>query len=331
MHKKILAGLLLTAVFLNWCKAQPFMELFNPQIGTLSPSAEYEFSWYGDEDVHVRDNAFQDQAGNLSSMNHSFSALIPLYQDQTQETAFITNVELMDLDSRVRFPRNGASLPSELWNVEFGGVCRKRFENGWTGAVMATIGSASDKPFDSFDEVSFNAFGSLTMPTGRNTAWLFVLYASAPREYLPGVPLPGVAYYWRPDENLEAVIGLPLMLRWQLDERTRFSGFVLPYNVETELAYALMEEIDLYAGFSWDNEEYLRSGREQFEDMLTYFDKKVKAGVRFPLQENLFIDCQAGFAFDRFFFEDEDYDDRDKNRIDVGDGFYGKITTGLSF
>src|SRR5262249_6539956 len=112
--------------------------------------------------------------------------------------------------TRERYCRTPVSLfPDDLWNVHVGTSYRHLFSNGWVGGGNVTVGSASDKPFHSFDEMVVGASSFLRVPQGEHNAWLFSLNYSTNREFLNGIPLPGAAYFYAPTDWFQATIGLP--------------------------------------------------------------------------------------------------------------------------
>ena len=44
--------------------------------------------------------------------------------------------------------------------------------------------------------------------------------------------------------------------------------------------------------------------------------------MKINLTEDLTLDLSAGWAFDRMWFEGEDFDERGQNRLDLDDGLY---------
>ena len=94
--------------------------------------------------------------------------------------------------SRPRHPRDppdtGERFPGELWDVRVGASYRHKFENDWIGAANLTIGSLSDKPFASEDEMILRAIGFLRVPHRDRNAWLFSLIYASDQEFLGGVP-----------------------------------------------------------------------------------------------------------------------------------------------
>ncbi len=318
-----------TLTMVNLVSGQMFLEMLNPEVGKLKTSINYELSYHCDRNIK------QDEGG-LSSFDHSLSILVPIQQDDSQEFALTSNLGLWDIDSQVRFPSKGPqmgdSLPEKFWNVEVGGLYRRKFENNWLASLSFNIGSPSNKPFDSFDELAVNAMGMLTMPTSQSSAWILMFYLSAPNAFAPGIPIPGVAYYWKPVERADVILGIPFAMgRWGFDPGLQLNGFIAPYTAFAELTYDLNDTYQLYTGFEWKNSEYLRAERRQYEYAVFYFEKNINAGLRFPIDDNIFMDFQTGFSFDRFIFEGEDYDDRNRHRLDISDGFYGRINTVLKF
>src|SRR5262249_48597592 len=69
-------------------------------------------------------------------------------------------------------------FPDELWDLSAGLSYRHKFDNGWTGGVSLTVGTASDRPFNSIDEMYFRFFSLVRVPQGEHNVWLFTfIYA----------------------------------------------------------------------------------------------------------------------------------------------------------
>ena len=65
-----------------------------------------------------------------------------------------------------------------------------------------------------------------------------------------------------------------------------------------------------------------RHGRRKESNRLWYFEKRLVAGVRWQVRDRCHLDFSGGYAFDRFFFEGERYEDRSFNRLDVSGGVF---------
>jgi hypothetical protein len=107
-----------------------------------------------------------------------------------------------------------------------------------------------------------------------------------------------------------------------------------PYeNWRFELSYALITSIharaiyqpapwlDCYAGFDWLNESYLLVDRPEEKDRFFYYEKRASAGLQFKLPQHVTLDCSAGYAFDRYYFEGTSFSlTGSTDRVDVGAG-----------
>jgi hypothetical protein len=184
------------------------------------------------------------------------------------------------------------------------------------------FGSPSDKPFASGDEILVNASGYLRIPRNEQSAWLVLVNFSNNRDFLANVPIPGFAYAYRPDQKLTLVGGIPFsMVRWRPADRWTVEGsFFIPRTAFAKLSYQLTDPLQLYAAFDWTNQRYFRHERRDDDDRLFYFQKRALAGARWQIDPDCFLDLSGGWAFDRFWFEGEDYGDRGDNRIDISDG-----------
>lgn len=285
-----------------------------PTLGELTPRAGYTITHYPDEPV-------EGQRTKLGLIEHSFSLSVPLFQDSRDEWSLSADTRFQDLDTRAILPDTGERLPNELWDVRVRAGHRHRFENGWISGLSLTVGSASDEPFASADEMSVRAIAMLRVPHGERNAWLFSLIYSSDQEFLGGVPIPGIAYVYAPSDRFKAVIGVPFTsIEFRpLDALTLEAQYFPLRRVRARATYQLFRPLRLFVGFDWDNDHYFRADRRDEDDQLFYYEKRLSAGVRFDLRHVGFR-LSGGYAFDRFYFEGESYSDRDHNRIDVDAG-----------
>src|SRR6185295_3974869 len=101
------------------------------------------------------------QSTDLRTEEHGVSLTIPIVQDERNEWTFTGDASRQDLHSHVILPDSGRRLPSELWDVGFGGNYRHKFDNDWIGAGGVTVGALSDQPFASRHETIVRAIGML--------------------------------------------------------------------------------------------------------------------------------------------------------------------------
>jgi hypothetical protein len=297
---------------------------FSPRLGEATLRADYGFTTSFNEPV-------ARQGSKMHMSRHDFRLSFPLRQSERHEWTLQTSSAALDIDSGARLPDTLERFPGELWDVRVGTTYRHLFDNDWLGGGNLTIGSPSDRPFASGDEMRVAATGFLRVPHGERNAWLFLLNYANDRDFLPNVPIPGFAYQYEPSDRLSALVGIPMTVaRWEPIERlTLEASYFMPRTVHAQVGYRLLQPLQLYAGFDWTNQRFFRHDRWDDDDRLFYFEKRVALGARWNIRENIWLDLAGGWAFDRFWFEGEDYGDRGDNRLDLSDGPVVKLQLGL--
>jgi hypothetical protein len=283
-------------------------------LGKLMPRADYRLTYYSAEPV-------QGQSTDLQRTEHSFSLSVPVAQDSRNEWTVSAGVTVQELDTRAILPDTGERFPDELWDVRMTTSYRHQLDNGWIGGVSLTVGSPSDKPFASWDEMFVRAIAMLRVPRGERDAWLFSLIYTTDQEILAGLPIPGIAYLYAPSDRFKAVVGFPFtsVEVKPLDALTLEAQYFPLRRIRARATYAVFRPLRVYIGFDWDNDHYFRADRQDKDDQLYYYEKRVTAGVRFDLR-HVGVQLLGGYAFDRFYFEGESYSDRHHNRLDIGAG-----------
>ena len=292
---------------------QQLEQWINPKLGELKPEADFRATSYPDKPA-------KEQPTDIGWLENRFTFSTPLWQNSSNEFAISGYARYVDLDHQAILPDNGAPLPDELWNIRFGPAYRHRFDNGWVGGALLLVGSASDKPFDSKDELTVLATAFLRIPHRERNAWLVSLNYTNFGEYLGNAPFPGLAYIWSPSDKLTTVIGVPFSsIQARPTERLTINLHYVPVRtVAARLIYEIFRPLRFLAGFDWDNDSYFRAGRSDKDDKLYYYEKRWTAGFRFDLR-HVGFELTGGYAFNRFFFEGEGYGDRHDNRIDLFD------------
>jgi hypothetical protein len=305
---------------------EEFLNLLNPEFGQLHLRSDYRFTYFPDEPV-------AGQHADLGFTQHDVTLDAPLYQGAADEWAASFRLRAQEFDTTAVFPDSGEPFPDELWNIRFGTSYRHRFDSGWIAALTLTIGSPSDEPFASLSETDINTTAILRVPSGEPGAWLFFVNYASNREFLPGLPIPGFGYAYEPSEQLSAVVTTGfLSLRYRpIDPLTFTATYVAVRTVDGRATYVVARPVRLWVGFDWTNDRFLLADRENTDDRLFYYEKRLRAGAIIGLARQVYTEIPVGYSFDRFYFEGEDYGDRNHNRIDVGSGPFATIRLGLRF
>ena len=169
-----LIGVLIIAVVLLMTRPDPvgaqdeLQMWLNPGMGKQIPRADYRLTYYPDR-------AVDNQEAHFGWMEHRVSMFMPLYQDSKDEFALSAKGLFLDIDTSAILPDTGGRFPSELWDVNAGVSYRHKFDNSWTAGAALTLGSASDKPFSSWDVMYLRFAAMLRVPQGERNSWIFTL------------------------------------------------------------------------------------------------------------------------------------------------------------
>lgn len=309
----------------GWAQSEILRSL-GPDLGKARVSFQYQITPYSKEEVEGQGKAFQ-------STSHSAFLSAPLRQDPDHEWTLIGSLRLKENDTSALLPDTSESFPERLWNIRLGSQLRRRFSNGWIGGGWITVGSASDQPFESEAEVMAQATFFARIPSADRNAWLIYLNYSRYREFLPYLPIPGLAYWYEPSSQVRLIAGIPFSFaEWKPTENLSLELFYfLVRTVHGKVIYRVRSDWRMYGSFVWRNEYHFRYDRKKNEDRLSYYEKKCMVGMEWNFSGGPFLDLAGGYAFDRFYFEGEGYDDRDKNRLNLENGFFAQMRVGFFF
>jgi hypothetical protein len=298
--------------------AGPVLALFGKELGHMPVIATYKAAWFPDEEV-------RGQNTNLGYQQHDLSLAFPLYQDTCNEWSANAKVRSEFFHTGAVLPDSGQPFPNELWNIHFGTTYRHRFENDWIAGIGAFIGSASDKPFHSIDEMTLGFNGFVRIPSGERNAWLLSLNYSPTNEL--SFPIPGVAYVWNPSDQFMAHIGLPFMVVWRpTDDWTLNFSYMLIRTVHARATYRLASELRAHVSFDWANETYFLADRVNVNDRFFYYDKRLTTGLQYIVSKHALVDLSGGYVFDRFYFEGAQFSgDSHRDRVDIGNGAFASL------
>ncbi len=229
-----------------------------------------------------------------------------------------------------RFPL-GRDMPDSLWDVRGSLLYLRQLDSGWAAGGSVTVGSPSDKPFHSWAEVvpTLNAF--LRIPAAREPdAWLFALFYSPVGEIR--FPIPAAAYLWNPSDNFQLTLGLPLAVTWRPTDTLRLDAGYLPLRrVKAQLTWAVRDGVEVFGGYEWTNDAYLRANRLDRKEQLFLYEMRVPGGVRLFFREHWVLDLAAGWAFDRQVFNGRRYGDRGRDSFRIDSGVFGQARLAYRF
>lgn len=305
---------------------QAIIEWFKIPMGGIPPIGSYELSYFPKVDV-------KDQDADFRMLTNDFVGLIPIVNDQKKDIALLGTFNYRNIDTKAVLPEYGVSLPSDLYDLDFGPILRYKFANDWIGGIAIMPGSESDKLFHSINEASFRLDAFVLVPSKEKNVWVFYIDYYTNRQYFPEYPIPGVGYWYRAKENLEGFFGLPVFyLKYLPVENLKIEfTYIMITDVHATVSYNFTPSLYIYGGFDWNSDIYERADREKDKDRLFYYEKTLSAGIHWQAMKYLGIEVSAGYCFDRIFYESEKYSEKDDNKIDIKNGPFVSARVGMPF
>lgn len=275
----------------------------------------YGASWYPAKMVKVQDVDFQ-------LVRENASAALPVWRGEKGIMLMSVNVRDSQFFTDAILPDTQRPFPEELWRVNLGLNYIHQFDSGSSLVVLTGIGSASDKPFHSWEEMNVT-LGTFWRRPARNErdAWMLgVMYS--PSGTL-NFPIPIVAYQWNPSESFQMSVGLPLSVTWHPFgwEKWVVSFSYLPLtNGSFMMTHDFTERIHLYSGYESISDSYFLSDREIEGDRFYATELRLVKGLRWDLGRSAVLDVCVGYAFDRKYGEGANQGAKLHDEVDVQPG-----------
>ncbi len=257
------------------------------------------------------------------SMNAEFARVgAPLMVPREGEPLWlgIAKFGRLELATEAVLPDSGERVPSQLWLVETGVTHIRPQDDGGTLGGTFLFGTASDQPYAAGRDLTLMAVGFWQKPAanGRDD-WSFSVFYS-PTSQLP-YPLPGVAYVWKPDDTLEAKIGLPGGIEYRPNDDWELSLTYFPLvNVAAVARRRLSEQASFFATYRTDTQIYFLADRLIEEDRFFVFDQRAAIGVERRLAGGFSLESTVSYLFDRTLFQGTSFSSGRRDVVDFDPG-----------
>ena len=267
---------------------------------------------------------------DFSQFEQDFSLRYALIQNEERELYLALDSHLVDLDTTAVFDESLEAVPEGLYNVGVGVVYRQTVHTDWRVGGRITVGSASDKLFNSTDEMYLQGLAFLQVPHLEHTSWIALLAINSNLDF---PVIPGFGYAFPLSERAMAVVGFPFLgAAGQLTDKLGFQVVYWPVrNADINVGYQVTERIRPYTGFKWRGQYFSRAGRDDSDDRIVLEDMRVFMGGAFDLTEKLVLDLQAGYLFNRQFGEGDDFSDRNDNNFRIDSTWYTSLSLRVHF
>lgn len=296
-----------------------FAELFGrPDRPSLK--ASYELRQLETEAVKQSDD-------KVELRQHAIDASIPLNNLSDKRWKLLLENRLDEVESNARFP-DGRRLPRKLWDLKAGLSHLRQLEEERTVAGSFEIGSTSDQPFSAFRDTTFQGSAVYKVPTEAEAGWLFAVQWSNTRNFANYIPIPGIAYYFRPADSLRLALGVPFfVVFWSPFDKAVVNMSYFPLNVgQVRFSYFVFGPAQAYAQVKYQTKNYFLEGRQKKEERLFYEEAVAQVGFSMPLERNLLVDASAGLSFDRkYFFGEGTRDKKDGQLIRPDKGPFASL------
>ncbi|WP_029631555.1 hypothetical protein [Zavarzinella formosa] len=312
----------------NW---QPRQEkyAFGTQFGAALLTSKnglpgYGLTWFPSGNVG-------NQPGkDLGLVRQELALFSPFWQEGPDAAIAFLGVRNSLFKTDAKLVNSDRDFPTNLWDINVGVSYSHSFAEGWTAGVNVNAGSPSDKPFSAANVLNAGIIAYLTTPGRANDHWVFAVIYSPTSDF--AYPIPGVAYFYQPNEYFEMNIGIPFLMKWRPYEDVTLEAFYLPIRtLSAKASWEATPGIRAFASFNWYYESYFLAERANNGDRFFSFEKRLATGLSFDLPFNLALEVSGGYGFDRFYFQGRRYGDRNRDRVSVDPGVFGQLQIRLKF
>ena len=288
-----------------------------------SDSLRYAATWFPSVPV-------QGQATNFQMVGQDLSFAHPLWTDPLNALSISGGVRNEIIETSAILPNTGQPIPSDLWSVHLGLRYFRQLDDGWMAGGGVSVGSASDHPFATIQEMNVGANAMLRIPQGEHNAWIFSLMYSPTSEL--NFPVPGVAFSWNPSPQFHANLGLPFQVTWRPSEDWQFqASYMLIQTIHVKAQYRIAEHLRAFAAYDWSNEAYTLLDRPEYDDRFFIYDQRVSMGLQASLFHYWTASLAGGYVFDRYLFEGTSFASSGTGRVNLGNGPFASLNLGVRY
>ena len=275
----------------------------------------YGVAWYPSRPV-------SGQGTDLGLVRQNLSVPLPVWRDGGDAVMMNLGVSDSHFTTDAILPDTRQPFPTDLWNVNLGLNYTHRFENGWTGGLMTSFGSASDQPFHSLRDMTYGLGATLRIPVQNDRdSWMFGLMYS-PSGTL-NFPIPMASYNWNPSDRFHMSIGLPLAVMWRPTDDLAVNLSYAPLtNVNALATYKLGDPLRIYGGYQFLTESYFLTDRPDAQDRFFAYEQRLVVGAKWNVWKQLTLDLNGGYAFDCHYGEGKNETSSLIDQVDVAPGAF---------
>lgn len=192
-----------------------------------------------------------------------------------------------------------SALPRQLIDQSIGVAFPIGKFDEWIVGLSLGIGYAGDTPFGDGDAWYGQGTLAVFRQLSEHSAIVFVLDYNRNRDFLPDIPLPGVAYTTVLEPNIELTAGLPLSsVKWKpLEGLEVQASFTLLDNFSATIGYEVVKNLSIFANYTRYSHNFFIDGLPQNTDRLLFEQRRAEAGVRWEPHDGVRLEAALGYAW----------------------------------
>ncbi|MGE0764250.1 MAG: hypothetical protein AB7N80_13290 [Bdellovibrionales bacterium] len=257
---------------------------------------------------------------------HRINFTHPLKKTEKESWSTSAQISSLHFERRLSLGTQGPLLAHDFYRNEIGFQYSKDLDHHRSLGVRGNFGSASDRPFEENEDLSFSFSGSYIFPSENENFWVVTMFISNNSPLGNYVPIPGFVYLYKTPKFV-GMFGLPIAsFQWMPIERWSFSFALLGPQLSSEIAYSfLFPRQQIFFSANWGQQSFLRADRSRQDDRLVFDEKRIYLGARSPLSRFLSGELQIGQAFARSVFEGDGFFNRDRGSVDLEDSWFLQV------
>jgi hypothetical protein len=252
-----------------------------------------------------------------SVTDHRFTAAVPVLKDEKQNLAISVLGNALHIGKPLTLSKNNTEVPQDLYRTEMGVQYSRNLSGARNWGLRGTLGYASDKPFTNTRDMTFTLNASYSYPTASQNRWVLFLYM-ANNSSLPNyLPIPGFIYLYK-TPTFTGMFGLPMVsMTWKPVHPLFLSLSLFGPTINAEIGAQPNDYIQIFSGFNWSQQSFLRDGREDRSRRLFLDEKRIFAGIRGPIAFSVLSELQVGQNFDRSIYEGKGFLKKDGGSVSL--------------
>lgn len=225
------------------------------------------------------------------------------------------------------------ALPDQFSDTSIGFGMGIAAGEKWRAGLSVAVGHASADPFGDGNGWYGKADLLVGYDFNERESLGIVLDYNGNRTFLPDVPLPGILYTRKIDnDRYRITVGFPYSeITWRPDDSWILTfRYNIPDGGEANVEYKINEGLRVYASYQQQNDAFHWDELEDGRDRVIFSQSRAEIGLKGTYKENFSFLVAGGYAFDQEF--EVGWDSRDTDTLaELDSAPYLRVGFELSF